>query len=62
MGATGRRPGAYPARMGKALLAVGGFLTVCMLLFAGAVYFTRGSKAKDIPMILKEKPSIGVTA
>src|SRR5262249_27357186 len=27
----------------------------------GAVYFTRGSKAKDIPVLLKEKPS-GATA
>jgi hypothetical protein len=57
MGATGRLPGPYPGRMGKALIAVGTFLSICMLLFAGSVYFTRDEDGVAVDALLAERLS-----
>src|SRR3954471_17943032 len=48
-------------RMGKALLAVGTFLAVCMLVFGGAVYFTRREDRIAVDAILAESLGKAIT-
>jgi hypothetical protein len=43
--------------MGKALLAVGGFLAFCFLVFGGVVYFTRDEDTIAVDSILAESIS-----
>jgi hypothetical protein len=45
--------------MGKALLAVGGFLSFCFLVFGGVVYFTRHEDTIAVDSQLAERISKG---
>ncbi len=47
--------------MGKALIAVGTFLALCMLIFGGVVYFTRDEDTYAVDSALAERLSKAVT-
>jgi hypothetical protein len=46
--------------MGKALIAVGTFLSICFLVFGGVVYFTRDEDTYAVDSALSEKISKAV--
>jgi hypothetical protein len=46
--------------MGKALIAVGTFLTACMLIFGGVVYFTRHENTYAVDSQLSEAITLAI--